>query len=150
MKRKIELLGVLALLVTSAPAIAQGNFGGQGPTTPPGAMGSIETEPVSKEKPSPGMASGSNSGGDYTSDEKRMQRKYKDNVSHAKDLIERGESMMKGAKGNTSHKDYKKGKIIKDIGEKTLAELQANNPFPEPEKPVKATTKSKDATKQEL
>ncbi len=149
MKRKIELLGFLALLATSAPAIAQGNFGGQGPTTPPGAMGSLETEPVSKEKPSPGMSSGSNSGGDYTSDEKRMQKKYKENVNHAKGLIEKGDSMMKTAKGNTSHKDYKKGKIIKEIGERRLAELQANNPFPEPEKPVKAG-KGKDDTKKEL
>ena len=55
---------------------------------------------------------GSNSGGDYTSDEKRMQAKYKANVRHAKGLIAKGDSMMKGANGNTNHKDYKKGKLF--------------------------------------
>jgi hypothetical protein len=95
------------------------------------------------------MASGNGSGGDYTSDEKRMQKKYKDNVKHAKDLISKGESMMNGCKGNTNHKDYKKGKIYKEIGEKSLSDLSANNPFPEIEKPVKAG-KPKDGSKQEL
>jgi hypothetical protein len=163
MMKKIELLGLAALLVTTAPAFAQGSnmFSGQGgaPITPPGAIGNIENDEIgsptkdsAKSKPSPGMAgAGGQAGGDYTADEKRMQKKFKGNVQHAKDLIEKGESMMKSAKGNTSHKDYKKGKIVKEIGEKTLTELQANNPFPEPEKPVKAGAKGKDdATKKEL
>jgi len=157
MKRKIELLGLLAVLATSAPAFAQGNFfGGGGTTTPPGAIGNVDgddngnsSSSASSSKPSPGMAQGSNNGGDYTSDEKRMQAKYKANVKHAKGLIEKGESMMKSCNGNTNHKDYKKGKIWKEIGEKSLADLSANNPFPEAEKPVKAG-KSKDSNKQEL
>lgn len=157
MKRKIELLGLLAVLATSAPALAQGNFfGGGGTTTPPGAIGNVDgddngnsSSSASSSKPSPGMAQGSSNGGDYTSDEKRMQAKYKANVKHAKGLIEKGESMMKSCNGNTNHKDYKKGKIWKEIGEKSLADLSANNPFPEAEKPVKAG-KSKDSNKQEL
>ncbi len=157
MKRKIELLGLLAVLATAAPALAQGNFfGGGGTTTPPGAIGNVDgddngnsSSSASSSKPSPGMAQGSSNGGDYTSDEKRMQAKYKANVKHAKGLIEKGESMMKSCNGNTNHKDYKKGKIWKEIGEKSLADLSANNPFPEAEKPVKAG-KSKDSNKQEL
>lgn len=157
MKRKIELLGLLAVLATTAPALAQGNFfGGGGSTTPPGAIGNVDgddngssSSSSTSSKSSPGMAQGTNSGGDYTSDEKRMQKKYKDNVNHAKSLISKGESMMKGSNGNVNHKDYKKGKILKEVGEKSLAELSANNPFPEAEKPVKAG-KSKDSNKQEL
>lgn len=157
MKRKIELLGLLAvLLATSAPALAQGNFfGGGGSTTPPGAIGNVDGDDTSSSsstgssKPSPGMAQGSSNGGDYTSDEKRMQAKYKSNIKHAKGLIEKGDAMMKSCNGNTSHKDYKKGKIWKEIGEKSLADLSANNPFPEAEKPVKAG-KTKDSNKQEL
>ncbi len=156
MKRKIELLGLLVVLASSAPALAQGNFfNSGGSATPPGAVGNVDDDdhPQSSSsgssKTSPGMATGNNGGGDYTSDEKRMQRKYKDNVKHAKDLISKGDAMMKGCNGNTNHKDYKKGKLFKEIGEKSLAELSANNPFPEAEKPVKAG-KPKDGNKQEL
>ncbi|CAN5436348.1 hypothetical protein BH10CYA1_BH10CYA1_37400 [soil metagenome] len=158
MKRKIELLGLLAILATSVPALAQGNFfNSGGSTTPPGAVGNADPDDngasssssSGSSKPSPGMAQGNSSGGDYTSDEKRMQAKYKANVRHAKGLIEKGDSMMKAANGNTNHKDYKKGKLFKEIGEKSLADLSANNPFPEAEKPVKAG-KPKDANKQEL
>lgn len=162
MKRKIELLAALAVVVsTTTPVLAQGNFFGSGGATPPGAVGNVDGDETgnsssssnsmksSNSSNSPGMASGP-TGGDYTSDEKRMQRKYKDNVKHAKDLIAKGESMMKSCNGNVNHKDYKKGKIYKEIGEKSLADLTANNPFPELEKqPVKAG-KSKDSNKQEL
>jgi hypothetical protein len=65
--------------------------------------------------------------GDYSVDEKRIQKKYRSNVHHAQDLIKNGESMMK------SHNDKvaKKGKVLKEIGEKALADLKANNPFPD-------------------
>jgi len=161
MKRKIELLTALAFVVSmTTPVLAQGNFFGSGAATPPGAVGNVDgddtgnnssnslSKPSSSSSNSPGLSPGP-TGGDYTSDEKRMQRKYKDNVKHAKDLIAKGESMMKSCNGNVNHKDYKKGKIYKEIGEKSLADLTANNPFPELEKPVKAG-KSKDSNKQEL
>lgn len=64
--------------------------------------------------------------GDYTDDEKRMQKKYKASISHAKGLIAKGDKMMK----SPVEKDSKKGKILKEIGEKRLAELEANNPIP--------------------
>src|SRR5688572_19511155 len=47
--------------------------------------------------------------GDYTGDEKRVQKKYKSAISHARKLIAKGESMMK-SKGE---RDVKKGKILK-------------------------------------
>jgi hypothetical protein len=67
--------------------------------------------------------------GDYTEDEKRMQRKFKANMRAAKGLIDKGERMMKAAGNKTDDKDYKKGKIIKETGEKWLSDLKASNPF---------------------
>lgn len=64
--------------------------------------------------------------GDYTDDEKRMQKKFKASISHARGLIAKGERMMK----SPDQKESKKGKILKEIGEKRLAELEANNPNP--------------------
>ncbi|MCC6978025.1 MAG: hypothetical protein IT343_06865 [Candidatus Melainabacteria bacterium] len=63
---------------------------------------------------------------DYTEDEKRMQKKYKASVSHARGLIAKGDKMMK----SPVEKESKKGRILKEIGEKRLAELEANNPIP--------------------
>ncbi len=68
-------------------------------------------------------------GADFTGDEKRMQKKYKANINNAKNLIEKGTQMMDSAGKNISSAVYKKGKILKEIGEKSLAELKANNPF---------------------
>ncbi|HEY9677318.1 MAG TPA: hypothetical protein V6C76_04890 [Drouetiella sp.] len=162
MKRQVKMLALLGALTLTAPALAQSSqpfFGGGNGLTPPGAIGGLENEgdngagsgnpPPPSKGNSPGIATGGGSGGgDYTSDEKRMQRKYKDNLKRAKSLIEKGEGMMKSANGNANHKDYKKGKILKETGEKYLNDLQANNPFPEPEKPAKAGTKA--GGKQEL
>lgn len=64
--------------------------------------------------------------GDYTDDEKRMQKKFKASISHARGLIAKGERMMK----SVDQKESKKGRILKEIGEKRLAELEANNPNP--------------------
>jgi hypothetical protein len=67
--------------------------------------------------------------GDFTSDEKRMQKKYKGSIAHAKGLISKGEKMMELGKRGSKDKEFKKGKIIKEIGERQLAELTANNPI---------------------
>lgn len=71
---------------------------------------------------------------DYTDDEKRMQKKYKEKIRHARSLITKGERMMKSGQTGKDDKVFKRGKVIKEIGERQLAELTANNPFPEPEK----------------
>ena len=65
--------------------------------------------------------------GDYTADEKRVQKKYKDNLKHAQGLILKGEDMMR----SHDQKVAKKGKVLKEIGEKAVADLKSNNPFPE-------------------
>lgn len=66
---------------------------------------------------------------EYTDDEKRMQKKYRASIVHAKSLIVKGDRMMKDGTGKDD-KAVKKGKIIKEIGEKSLADLEANNPIP--------------------
>lgn len=71
---------------------------------------------------------------DYTDDEKRMQKKFKASINHAKGLIAKGERMMKASEGGKNDKEFKKGKILKEIGERRLAELDANNPLPEAKK----------------
>jgi len=82
-------------------------------------------------------------GGDYTTDEKRMQKKYKGNLAHAHHLITQGEAMMKASPDKES-RDYKKGKIMKEVGEKSLIDLKTNNPFDaEKEKPIYAEPRKK-------
>lgn len=71
------------------------------------------------------------SGGDYTSDEKRMQKKYKLNMKLAQGLIDKGDQMMKEGEKRKDDKSLKKGKILKEIGEKRLAQLKENNPTPD-------------------
>lgn len=94
-------------------------FGGQMPSAPPG----VNAAQSASDKAGA-------SGGDYSDDEKRMQKRYKSSIVHAKSLIAKGEAMMKKSESNHDDKIFKKGKIIKEIGEKQLGELQANNPFP--------------------
>jgi hypothetical protein len=87
--------------------------------------GSPETQQGGAAAVNSGMPSAP--AGDYTSDEKRVQKKFKSSLDHARKLIAKGESMMK----SKAEKEAKKGKILKEIGERRLAELRANNPFPE-------------------
>jgi hypothetical protein len=68
---------------------------------------------------------------DFTGDEKRMQKKYKSNIANAEHLIIRGTDMMKAAGDDVNSPIFKKGKILKEIGEKSLADLKANSPFPD-------------------
>jgi hypothetical protein len=78
--------------------------------------------------------------GDFTDDEKRMQKKYNISIRHARGLIAKAEGMMQAAEKRHDNKSFKKGKILKEIGEKQLSELEANNPFPDLKaKPKKAT-----------
>jgi hypothetical protein len=62
---------------------------------------------------------------DFTQDEKRMQKKNKEMAIHIKELIEKGDRMMKDGKAKNDDKMFKKGKIFKEIGEKRQAELKA-------------------------
>lgn len=142
-----RLFGALVLLalLNGCPSLAAGPndfFGG----VLPGALGSLEDKdekpsnapaaesapaaaPEAKsEKPAPAQASGGSNAGDFTDDEKRMRGKYKARLKNAKDLIAKGEAMMSKAP-NHDDKAFKKGRILKEIGEKDMAELKSNNPF---------------------
>jgi hypothetical protein len=144
-KPKLWTAVILASLVLPLPVLAQAN--GFYNNQLPGAQGVVEDESMpgdKKNKLSP-------AGGDYTPDEKRVQDKYKAKVRSAKDLVAKGEHMMKASE-NPNSKEYKKGKIFKEIGEKDLADLEQNNPFPKSDKPAKAgkTGAMSDAEKKEL
>jgi hypothetical protein len=131
------------------PSYSQNNFFGSNPgaNINPNQMGAKEDDgaagpglPVQNGAlPPPAPA-----GGDYTQDEKRMQKKYHGNLRHAQDLVRQGEAMMKQAGNNKEDKNYKKGKVLKEIGEKSLANLKAGNPFDvDKEKPIFAERKHK-------
>jgi hypothetical protein len=142
-KQTASLAMTLVLFALNGQVVlAQGGLGGMYGGQPPGAQGVVEDEKFPGDKPG-----GSKPGGDYTEDEKRMQKKYKARIAHDKDLIARGEHMMKS---DPKGKDYKKGKVWKEIAEKDLAELEANNPFPKPEKQDKPSKAKADTEKKEL
>lgn len=125
--RKLSLtanLIIAMLLAGAAPAFAGANdfFGTSVPEGARQASNQIK-QPVNP------YADPTVPQGDFTVDEKRMQKKFKASIAHAKDLIAKGERMMSVGKRGNKDKEFKKGKIIKEIGEKQLAELTANNPL---------------------
>jgi hypothetical protein len=110
-------------VATTLPAVAGPNdfFGGNIGNSSDSAQGS---QAAVNNATAPNMTA---PGGDYTADEKRMQKKYRANVHDAQRLIAKAEEMIK----SSDHKLAKKGKIMKEIGERRLADLKSNNPFPE-------------------
>lgn len=120
MNARAVVVTLATALVTSLPAFAGpndffgGNIGGASDNSQ-GSQAAINAPPTTAP------------GGDYTADEKRMQKKYKANIKDAEKLIAKAEGMMKSSDKKLS----KKGKILKEIGEKRLAELKTNNPFAE-------------------
>ncbi len=124
MKKEMRLL-LICCIMLAAPKVWAGPtdfFGGSAPGG--GSMGSA-TDPLG----SGGGPTAPPGGGEYTDDEKRMQRKYRANIHDAQELVAKGEQMMKKGKDQNNHKEATKGKIIKEIGEKRLEELKANDPF---------------------
>lgn len=118
------MLSILAGGINAAFAQSSDFFGSSAgnPTSAPPGAAAAEQQLINAN------------GTDLTQDEKRMQKKYKANLEAAKELISKGEKMMKD--GEKRHKDHeiKKGKILKEIGEKRVAELKANSPVPETSK----------------
>ncbi len=127
--------------VSSAFAGPNDFFGGPGGTSSPSAAAGAEAaqNALVDQAPQPG---------DFTDDEKRMQKKYQEKVKHAKSLIAKGELMMKKGEGKDD-KAFKKGKVFKQIGERELAELQANNPFPDKDPKKDATGQGDGKDKQD-
>ena len=66
--------------------------------------------------------------GDFTADEKRMQKKFKANLRAAQDLVTKAEKMMKEGEKRKDDKMAKKGKILKEVAEKRVTELKESNP----------------------
>jgi len=117
MHKKHLILLTGALLLSGSQVLAGPNdfFGGG----TPGAASPVDPTAAAPMAPP----------GDYSEDEKRMQKKYKLSMRHAEDLIAKGKDMMEKGEAKRDLKMQKKGQIFKEIGEKQLAELQNNNPF---------------------
>ncbi len=137
------IIAALCSLGAIAPALAGDNdfFG----SSVPGG-GGAQQQPQQAANP---YADPTVPRGDYTTDEKRMQKKYKASIQHCKGLIAKGERMMEAGQRGHNDKEFKKGKILKEIGEKQLAELNANNPLADilddksmEKKPKTATTQT--------
>jgi hypothetical protein len=97
---------------------AGGGGGGSGIERPPGVQ-AAEQQALKA------------SGGDYTSDEKRMQKKFKANLRAAQDLVNKAERMVKDGEKKKDDKIVKKGRILKEVAEKRVAELKEQSPFPD-------------------
>lgn len=113
-----------------APVLAQsGNdFFGSSVPSAGGGPGSIERPPGVAAAEQQALKS---SGNEYTSDEKRMQKKYKANLKAAGVLISKGEKMIKDGNKRKDDKMVKKGQILKEVGEKRVKELKEDNPMSE-------------------
>lgn len=140
MKRLIITAVALSVLgiVSSAHAQAPGDIFNGAPSAIPG------TNAAESALNQAGADPGNFKMGDFTDDEKRMQHKYRDSIKHAKDLINKGTTMMDHGKKTNNDKEFKKGKIFKEIGDRQLGELNANNPFPPPEEKAKAEKEAKE------
>lgn len=135
MNRQTLIVAMLSALISS-PAFAQapGDVFNGSPSMVPGTSAAESALNQAGADPSNFKA------GDFTDDEKRMQHKYRDSIKHAKDLIEKGTAMMDHGKKTGNDKEFKKGKIFKEIGERQFGELNANNPFPSPDDQMKSVT----------
>ena len=114
----LSAAALLALVTTPVMAGGPNDFFGSSvgnPDNSPGTMAANNALNAANNSQAP----------DYTGDEKRMQKKYKENVKCAEKLIAKGEAMLKDKDVKTA----KKGKIFKEIGERRLAELKANSPL---------------------
>lgn len=129
---KTIICSIIASLGMASAAFAQGSndfFGSAAPTAGGGGGGSgIERPPGVQAAEQQALKS---SGGDYTQDEKRMQKKFKANLRAAQELVNKAERMVKDGEKKKDDKVIKKGKILKEVAEKRVAELKEQNPFPD-------------------
>lgn len=124
--KKLITLTALSFAFASPATLAQGNdfFG----SSVPGSGSNIERPPGVQAAEQQALQ---NSHAEYTSDEKRMQKKFKANLRAAQDLVSKGEKMLKDGEKRKDEKMQKKGKILKEVGEKRVQELKESNPLPE-------------------
>jgi hypothetical protein len=114
-----------------AQSSSQNDFFGSGlpntqqvPPAPASSTAAPTASPASGLVPAPTGNGASPT--DFSQDEKRMQKKSKEMAIHIKDLIEKGDRMMKDGKAHNNKKEYRKGEIFKEIGEKQQAALKAS------------------------
>lgn len=140
----LPTLAIFGILSTAdQPAIAGPNdfFGSAVPNAAAGSGQPEEANPYA-ETPMPE--------GDFTEDEQRMQKKFKDRVKHAKNLLEKGKKMVEEGEKKNNKKMVSRGKIFAEIGERELKALAANNPLSELVSPTqKAALEQKEIKEKE-
>ncbi len=125
------LMFVLALVL---PALAGPNdFFGSGGSPPGGMAAGGSPTGVGDGDDQPLGNNNLPKGTDFTSDEKRVRRKYGDNMKHAHELITKGKEMEKQGKETGDKKLETKGKILAESGRKALGDLEITNPNPSPD-----------------
>lgn len=137
----MALFGILS--TANQPAIAGPNdfFGSAVPNAATGSGQPEEANPYA-ETPMPE--------GDFTEDEQRMQKRFKEKVKHAKNLLEKGKKMVEDGQKKNNKKMISRGKIFAEIGERELKALAANNPLSELISPTqKAAIEQKEAKEKE-
>jgi hypothetical protein len=125
------ICSILTMLSLAGSAFAQGNdFFGGGASQPASPSGGtpIDRPPGVAAAEQQALKAGTT---DLTSDEKRMQRKYKANMRSAADLVAKAEKMIKDGEKRNDKKTIKKGMVLKQIAEKSVNQLKENNPLPD-------------------
>lgn len=127
--QSVSILTIALALIAAPNAFAQGSNDFFGSSMGGSGGGSnIERPPGVQAAEQQALQA---SHADYTSDEKRMQKKYKANLRAAQDLIDKAEKMVKEGEKKKDDKMAKKGKVLKEVAEKRVAELKENNPLPD-------------------
>jgi len=123
------ICSILTMLSLAGSAFAQGNdfFSGGSQAAPTGGT-PIDRPPGVAAAEQQALKAGNT---DLTSDEKRMQRKYKANMRSASDLVAKAEKMIKDGEKRNDKKTIKKGMVLKQIAEKNVNQLKENNPLPD-------------------
>lgn len=127
---QLRLLATISIsLAISLPAaFAQGSndFFNSSPSAGTGGGSNIERPPGVQAAEQQALQAAH---GEYTQDEKRMQKKFKANLRAAQDLVTKGEKMLKDAEKKNDAKMKKKGMILKEVGEKRVKELKESDPM---------------------
>ncbi len=133
-----RVLSVGLLLIPLIGASQPPSFAGFGDNentfVPPGAQGQIADPdpqaPLFKEKKKKDTTGAPPASGNFTTDEREKQAHFRRRVENAHKEIETGEKLMAACGKDLNKAAYKKGKQMKEIGEKDLASLKENSPFP--------------------
>lgn len=124
MRSKNNLLLSLSLIAFLAPCVAPAYAGPNdffGTAVPAGSTAQPQESNPYASTPMPE--------GDFSEDERRMQKKFKSRVKHAKKLILKGEKLIAQGEKKKKKKLISRGKIFVSIGNRELKQLAQNNPL---------------------